>query len=150
LSTFGHARPLASRRILVVEDILGTINGLLIELTERFGCEIVVADTAARAIDLLSQDEFAGMILDWRIPLEDGAGVSDDGGHHVLEVRETDPRLSRNFGKPFVIATGQQVAIDDNIPSRYEGYLGKASKLLMDNIRLLLAKELRFLEEDYE
>lgn len=68
------ASPPAARRILVVDDDK-FINRSLVRSFARSGCQAVSAFDGREALEQLAHDEFDGVLLDLKMPVEDGFAV---------------------------------------------------------------------------
>jgi CheY-like chemotaxis protein len=127
-------------QILVVEDIVKTINGFLCDLEYNTEHDIKVVGSIEEAIEQLSIKKYDAMILDWRLPMKADSNIEEDGGEILLKQISNNDKLLLNKGIPFLIATNQKAAVDYEILKRYSNCVGTVSKLLHDNMLILLNK----------
>jgi len=60
------------KRILWVEDEVGTIKGT-VRSARRRDCDVMIAESTAEAVNLLKDEEFDLLIVDFRIPKDSGS-----------------------------------------------------------------------------
>lgn len=72
---------LNNKQILVADDE-AHIRELLCDLLEEHGCDVCTASNGKQALNKLQNKIFDAIILDWQMPLLDGAGVLE----HVAEM----------------------------------------------------------------
>ena len=66
-------------KILIIEDIKKTISNLIIEL-EEIGYKINNVTNVNDAIQILKDEKFDILLLDWRLPIREGNGVAENAG----------------------------------------------------------------------
>ena len=72
---------LKNKQILIADDE-AHIRELLCDLLEEQGCEVCTASNGKQAINKMQNKIFDAIILDWQMPLLDGAGVL----HHIHQM----------------------------------------------------------------
>ena len=101
------------RRYLVVDDN-AAFGENLAEILRDTGAEAVVAESGARALELVRRQRFDALVTDMRMPVMSGAQL-------VHEIRRVDP------GLPAVVVTAY-TGEDDLVAAREEGLLAVLPK----------------------
>ena len=68
---------LMNRQILVVDDQPG-IRMLLSDVFKSKGYQVQTANTGAEALEILSRSSFDLLVIDYQLPIVDGAGVLNE------------------------------------------------------------------------
>lgn len=114
------------KEILVIEDIERTIKNTILELSS-FGYSVDRVDNVKLAIESLNSNPFDFIIIDWRLPLEEGKSVSDEAGAIILD--ELRNKNSPNYNVPFIIMTAENLVIDKKLVEEMENCFGIYFKL---------------------
>ena len=125
--------------VLIVEDIPGTLAGNVAELSFA---DVTIHNSAniRDAIDKLERNFYAVILLDWRIPAQNGAPVDDDGGMKVLEMLKA--QVGRKCDTPVIVVTAHRNAVDSSKLSAFTNVRAVVSKLRHDYISTLLEQAL--------
>jgi CheY-like chemotaxis protein len=131
---------MASKKVLVVEDIHETVKGTLRQLESR-GAQIVWVRNVQDAIDALQVGHFGALLLDWRVPLKSTGSVDADAGAKVLKWLREHPN-SPNSDTPVFVLTAQRSGVDSTQHENQKNTVRVISKLRDDQIQEAVGKAL--------
>lgn len=119
---------MASRRLLVVEDVMLSLSGT-IECLQQQGIVVDSASTVEQAVEKLSEQAYDAMLLDWRLPMKSGQSADDDAGGVLLSKIADGAAGPTNAAIPFTVVTQELYGVDRDVLSRYPNCLGVVEKL---------------------
>jgi CheY-like chemotaxis protein len=123
-----------SQRILIVEDIEGTIIGLKTTLTAA-DYEVIIAKDVVEAEDKLSREKWGYLLVDLRLPDKDQV-LREDAGDNILRKLKRGEYGNTNQDIRYKIITNQSPMVAEGVIDQYEGFAGIHRKL--DDIRPLV------------
>ena len=124
-----------TKRVLVVEDIPRSLQATVREIAGQ-GHAVTEVHSVSEAIRHVTTRDFDLMILDWRIPLDEGGSVDVDGGARVLDAIAARQRGSAGRGLPYVVVSAQMTTVPRSVRSDPAclAVLGKLSLTILDGV----------------